>query len=46
MPRISAIIPVYYVAPYLGTCIDSLLAQIFADFEVLLVDDGSTDERG
>lgn len=46
MPRISVIIPVYNVAPYLGDCINSLLAQSFADFEVLLVDDGSTDGSG
>ena len=46
MPRISVIIPVYTAAPYLGACIESLLAQSFADFEVLLVDDGSTDESG
>ena len=46
MPRISVIIPVYNAAPYLGACIESLLAQSFADFEVLLVDDGSTDESG
>ena len=46
MPRISVIIPVYNVAPYLGDCIESLLAQSFADFEVLLVDDGSTDGSG
>lgn len=46
MPLISVIIPVYNVAPYLGDCIESLLAQSFADFEVLLVDDGSTDGSG
>lgn len=46
MPRLSVIIPVYNVAPYLGDCIESLLAQSFADFEVLLVDDGSTDGSG
>lgn len=46
MPRLSVIVPIYNVAPYLRDCIDSLLAQRFADFEVLLVDDGSTDGSG
>lgn len=43
---VSVIIPVYNVAPYLTACIDSLLAQTYADFELLLVDDGSTDGSG
>lgn len=42
-PFLSIIIPVYNVAPYLPCCLDSILAQTFSDFEVLLVDDGSTD---
>ena len=42
-PTISVIVPVYNVAALLPRCIDSLLAQNFADYEVLLVDDGSTD---
>ncbi len=42
-PLISVIVPVYNVAPYLRRCIDSLLAQTFRDFEIILVDDGSTD---
>ena len=46
MPRLSVIIPVYNAAPYLQACIDSLLDQRFSDFEVLLIDDGSTDESG
>lgn len=46
MPSLSVIIPVYNVTPYLEDCIDSLLVQSFADFEVLLVDDGSTDGSG
>lgn len=46
MHRVSVVVPVYNVAPYLEACIDSLLAQRFTDFEVLLVDDGSTDGSG
>ena len=42
-PEISIIVPVYRVEKYLNSCIDSLLAQTFADFEVILVDDGSPD---
>lgn len=38
-PTISVIVPVYNVAALLPRCIDSLLAQNFADYEVLLVDD-------
>ncbi|PRY23007.1 glycosyl transferase family 2 [Aliiruegeria haliotis] len=37
------ILPVYNVAPYVGACIESLKAQTFTDFEVIIVDDGSTD---
>ena len=43
---ISIIIPVYNVAPYLAQCIDSILAQSFSDFEIILVDDGSKDSSG
>lgn len=42
-PTISVIVPVYNVAALLPRCIESLLAQNFADYEVLLVDDGSTE---
>ena len=42
-PEISIIVPVYRVEKYLNSCIDSLLAQTFADFEVILVDDASPD---
>lgn len=41
--KISIIIPAYNVAGYLETCLDSILAQSFQEFEVILVDDGSTD---
>lgn len=42
-PCFSIIIPVYNVAPYLRECLDSVLAQTFADWECICVDDGSTD---
>lgn len=46
MPRISVITPVYKVENYLRKCIDSILAQTFSDFELLIVDDGSPDNCG
>lgn len=46
MPKISVIVPVYKAENYLHRCVDSLLAQTFTDFEVLLVDDGSPDRSG
>ena len=41
--KLSFIIPVYNVASYLRKCVDSLLAQDYDDYEIILVDDGSTD---
>jgi len=46
MPRISVIIPIYKVEDTLLRCLDSLKAQTFKDFEVLMVDDGSPDRCG
>lgn len=46
MAKISVIVPVYNVEEYLKRCVDSILAQTFTDFELLLVDDGSTDSSG
>lgn len=43
-PLISVCMPCYNNAPYLKGCIDSILAQSFGDFELLIVDDGSEDE--
>ena len=45
-PKISVIVPVYNVEQYLHRCIDSILAQTFTDFELLLIDDGSKDRSG
>lgn len=45
-PLLSVIVPVYNVAPYLAQCLDSILSQSYTELEVLLVDDGSTDESG
>lgn len=46
MPEVSVIVPVYKVEQYLPRCIDSILAQTFTDFELILVDDGSPDRCG
>ena len=43
---ISIIVPVYNTEKYLDRCIQSILAQTYTDFELLLVDDGSTDSSG
>ena len=46
MPEISIIVPVYNVENRIRRCVDSVLAQSFTDFELILVDDGSTDGSG
>lgn len=43
LPLISIIIPVYNVEKYLNRCLNSILAQTFKEYEVLLIDDGSND---
>lgn len=42
-PTVSIIIPVYNVEGYIENCLDSILQQTFIDFEILLINDGSTD---
>lgn len=44
MPKVSIIIPTYNAMPYLPATVESVFNQTFTDFELLLVDDGSTDE--
>ena len=46
MPKISVIVPVYNVEPYIHRCVDSILEQTFQDFELILINDGSTDKSG
>lgn len=43
MPKVSIVIPVYNVEKFLPECLDSIIAQTFSDFEVICVNDGSTD---
>lgn len=45
-PKVSVIVPVYNVQDYLRQCVDSILAQTFEDYELILVDDGCTDHSG
>lgn len=46
MCKVSVVLPVYNAERFLHRCIDSVLSQTYKDFELLLVDDGSTDSSG
>ena len=46
MSTVSIIVPIYKVEDYIRECIDSILAQMYPDFELILVDDGSPDSCG
>lgn len=46
MVEISVIVPVYNVERYLNKCIESILCQTFQNYELILIDDGSTDQSG
>lgn len=45
-PTISVIVPVYNVEEYLNICVESILSQTYKNLEIILVDDGSTDNSG
>ena len=46
MPKVSVIVPIYNVEKYLHRCLDSLVSQELQDIEIILVNDGSTDDSG
>ena len=46
MEKISIIVPIYNVAPYLPACLDSIIHQTYLNLEIILVDDGSPVESG
>lgn len=46
MAKISILVPVYNVERYIGACLDSILGQTYTDFEIICMDDGSTDSSG
>ena len=43
---VSVIVPVYNVEKYLGQCIDSIISQSYSKIEVILINDGSSDDSG
>ena len=46
MSKISVIVPVYNVEKFIRRCLDSIINQTMKDLEIILVDDGSTDNSG
>lgn len=46
MSRISVIVPVYNIEDYISKCLESIINQTFKDIEIIIVDDGSTDNSG
>lgn len=46
LPKVSVLSPCYNVAPYIGRFLDSLLAQTYKNLEIILVNDGATDDTG
>lgn len=45
-PLISIIVPVYNVEDYIEECLESLVKQTYKNLEIILIDDGSTDNSG
>ncbi|MFI5361857.1 MAG: glycosyltransferase family 2 protein [Elusimicrobiota bacterium] len=45
VPRVSVVIPAYNVAPFIGEALESVFSQTFADYEVIVVNDGSPDTQ-
>ena len=46
MPKVSVIVPIYQVEKYLEKCLDTLVNQTLEEIEIILVNDGSTDDSG
>ena len=46
MPTVSVVIPAYNAEEYIAETLDSVLSQNYSDYEILVIDDGSTDHTG